>query len=427
MLGPNWTPPSDKDGMGDDVSWRDDPSVRQWPRPAPTPRLRLGRSGIVDSAEVDATAADADVAGLPDDQVVLVLVDGKPTLLALSRAQALAIGHTVLDADDDVLAAAGVVVRQFEPELEPELELWPEIPPIIDDGDAEPVEVEPEFEPEPWPVAPSVLEVDDQGQLLVHDVHEVPAEPQAEERWWGDEPSAPPEIVLPVPRSDIVRLSASGVVKRMRNPHGPVTVLAGADVVIRAGELVVVTGSAGCGTSVLLNCLVGFDDVDEGEVVLDGQPWREESDAVRARHRCASVGFAGQENDLVEYFTAAENVEVPLLCAGWRRHEARAAAIAMLGCFTLARQAEFSPAYLSTSGRQCVLLARALVGEPLVVVLDQPTALLDDAQTAQLMGCLTALQQRQSAILVATRDRRIIATASQVLTLQQGRLHTLTS
>ena len=419
--------------MGDDVSWRDDPSIRQWPRPAPSPRLRLGRSGIVDSAESEVAAVDTDVAGLPDDHVVLVLVDGKPTLLALSRTQALAIGHTVLDADDDVLAAAGVLVRELEPEvepgLEPGLEPWPEIPEIIDGTAVEP-KLEPvvmELEPESWPVVSAISNADDPGQPLVSDVHEVPAEPRAEERWWGDEPSAPPDIVVPVPRSDIVRLSASGVVKRLRNPHGPVTVLAGADVAIRSGELVVVTGSAGCGTSVLLNCLVGFDDVDEGEVVLDGQPWREESDAVRARHRCASVGFAGQENDLVEYFTAAENVEVPLLCAGWRRHEARAAAIAMLGCFTLARQAEFSPAYLSTSGRQCVLLARALVGEPLVVVLDQPTALLDDAQTAQLMECLTALQQRQSAILIATRDRRIIATASQVLTLQQGRLHTLTS
>lgn len=422
MLGPNWIPPSDKDWMGDDVSWRDDPSVRQWSRPTPAARLRLGRSGIVDPDAMDSDGVNSDVAGLPDDHVVLVLVDGTPTLLALSRAQALAIGHTVLDADDEMLTAAGVLVRELEPDFEP----WPEIPQITDVVAPEP---EPErdpgpyLEPEPWPLAPAVLDSDDDGQLLVRDLHAVPAESGPEERWWGDEPSAPVEHVVPVLRSDIVRLSATAVVKRMRNPDGSVTVLDGADLGIRAGEFVVVTGSAGCGTSTLLNCLVGLDDVDEGEVVLDGQPWRDESDAVRARHRCASVGFAGQENDLVEYFTAAENVEVPLLCAGWPRQEARATAIAMLGRFNLAPHAEFSPVHLSTSSRQCVLLARALVGDPLVVVLDQPTTHLDDDQTAHLIACISELQHRQSAILVATRDSRIIATAGQVLTLHQGRLH----
>jgi len=414
MLGPNWIAPSDKEGLGDDVSWRDDPSVRQWPRPTPAARLRLGRSGIVDPDAVDASAPNSDVAGLPDDHVVLVLVDGTPTLLALSRAQALAIGHTVLDADDELLTAAGVLVSELQPDFEP----WPEIPPIID------VE-EPELEPEPEPVTPAVSDTGD-GQLLAHDPPVMPADPELEQRWWGDEPStpaAPVEHIAPVLRSDIMRLAATGVVKRMRNPDGPVTILYGVDLQIGAGEFVVVTGSAGCGTSTLLNCLVGIDDVDGGEVVVDEQPWRDESDAVRARHRCASVGFAGQENDLVEYFTAAENVEVPLLCAGWSRSEARATAIAMLGCFNLAAHAEFSPVHLSTSSRQCVVLARALVGDPLVVVLDQPTAHLDDAQTAHLIACLTELQHRQSAILVATRDSRIIAVSGQVLTLHQGRLH----
>ena len=89
MLGPNWIPPSDKDGMGDDVSWRDDPSVRQWSRPTPAARLRLGRSGIVDPDAMDSDGVNSDVAGLPDDHVVLVLVDGTPTLLAALRTRAM--------------------------------------------------------------------------------------------------------------------------------------------------------------------------------------------------------------------------------------------------------------------------------------------------------------------------------------------------
>ncbi len=417
MLGPNWIPPADKDGMGDDVSWRDDPSVRQWPRPTPAARLRLGPS---------ATGDQNSVVGLSDDHVVLVLVDGTPTLLPLSRAQALAMGHTVLDADDDVLAAAGVVVRDVEP--------WPEIPPITDEPNPEPVPAEVE---------------------LFHRVDEVPValpqrgldtaehwEPVTKVRWWADEPPTPltqapepaqeseparPTSVVPDDASPSVRLLASGVVKRLRSPDGPLTVLDGLDLGVHAGECVVVTGTAGSGTSTLLNCLAGLDDVDEGDVIVDGQRWSEESDSDRARHRCASIGFAGQENDLVEQFTAAENVEVPLLCAGWRRQEARAAAMAMLGRFDLGDHAEFTPDQLSTSSRHCVVLARALVGDPLMVVLDQPTAHLDDTQTEHLVSCLTDLQCRQSAILVATRDSRITAVASRVFILQEGRLRSPTS
>ncbi|MDP8955186.1 MAG: ATP-binding cassette domain-containing protein, partial [Actinomycetota bacterium] len=111
-------------------------------------------------------------------------------------------------------------------------------------------------------------------------------------------------------------LSARGVRKTYRSGVESVEALDGVDLDVAPGEFVAVMGPSGSGKTTLLNCLSGLDDIDEGTVMVDGQPIHELSDARRTRHRAASMGFVFQAFNLIPVFTAVENVELPLLLAG---------------------------------------------------------------------------------------------------------------
>src|SRR6266571_5052055 len=109
-----------------------------------------------------------------------------------------------------------------------------------------------------------------------------------------------------------------------------VEALAGLDLSIEPGELVAVMGPSGSGKTTLLNCLSGLDDIDGGRVLVDGQDLFKMSDAARTTHRAKAMGFIFQSFNLIPVFTAAENVELPLLLAGTPASQAQKRATEML-------------------------------------------------------------------------------------------------
>src|SRR6266508_2062664 len=100
--------------------------------------------------------------------------------------------------------------------------------------------------------------------------------------------------------------------------------------IYRTGEMVAVMGPSGSGKTTLLNCLSGLDDIDGGRVLLDGQDLFKMSDAARTTHRAKAMGFIFQSFNLIPVFTAAENVELPLLLAGTPASQAQKRATEML-------------------------------------------------------------------------------------------------
>jgi putative ABC transport system ATP-binding protein len=188
------------------------------------------------------------------------------------------------------------------------------------------------------------------------------------------------------------------------------------------GELVALRGPSGSGKTTLLALVGAMLSPTSGEVLLDGESTSRLREAHRAEVRRRKVGFVFQDVQLIGGMTARENVLVPAVPDG--AHSAAARADALLERFGVAALARSPAAALSGGERQRVALARALVCDPPLLLLDEPTAHLDDARVAAIMKDLAALAAEGRALLVATHDARVAshAAVSRVLELAAGRL-----
>ena len=149
--------------------------------------------------------------------------------------------------------------------------------------------------------------------------------------------------------------------------------LRGVDLNVKRGEMVAIMGPSGCGKTTLLNCLSGLDELDSGQVLIDGVVLHELPDDQRSDYRARSMGFVFQLYNLLPVLSAVENVEMPLLLSGVGAAEARRRSIEMLDLMGLADRAYHIPGGLSGGQRQRVTIARALVNRPSIVWADEPT------------------------------------------------------
>ncbi|MEJ1168002.1 ABC transporter ATP-binding protein [Variovorax sp. CCNWLW235] len=184
---------------------------------------------------------------------------------------------------------------------------------------------------------------------------------------------------------------------------------------ITAGELVFLHGPSGCGKSTLLSLLAGVLVADEGRVTLLGHDWSQLSGAARDRCRVAHVGYIFQQFNLLPYLSVLDNVLLP--CRFSQRREAQAArsgssreqAEHLLDQMGLDHNLWKRQAMqLSVGQQQRVAAARALIGQPEVVIADEPTSALDeDRREAFLDVLLTACATNQSALVFVSHDQRI--------------------
>ena len=223
--------------------------------------------------------------------------------------------------------------------------------------------------------------------------------------------------------TDAPLLVAEGVRKVYRTGEVEVTALRDLDLRVRAGELVAVMGPSGSGKTTLLNCLSGLDDIDAGRVLIGGRDLFAMSDADRTEHRARSMGFVFQSFNLIPVFTAAENVELPLLLVGTDRREARGRAMAMLDRVGLTGRDRHRPNELSGGEQQRVTIARALVARPAIVWADEPTGNLDTAMAVQVMDLLLQLNAEEGqTIVLVTHDPSIGAAAHRLVRMRDGML-----
>ncbi|WP_030270935.1 ABC transporter ATP-binding protein [Streptomyces sp. NRRL B-24484] len=230
---------------------------------------------------------------------------------------------------------------------------------------------------------------------------------------------------MSTPTSDAPRplLAATGVRKVYRTGTVEVTALRDLDLTVLPGELVGVMGPSGSGKTTLLNCLSGLDDIDAGRVEVEGRDLFAMSDAERTEHRARAMGFVFQAFNLIPVFSAAENVELPLLLTGTAPREARARAEAMLERVGLGHRTAHRPGELSGGEQQRVTIARALVARPAVVWADEPTGNLDSTMAAQVMDLLHTLNRDEGqTIVLVTHDEAIGARLPRVIRMRDGRL-----
>jgi putative ABC transport system ATP-binding protein len=195
----------------------------------------------------------------------------------------------------------------------------------------------------------------------------------------------------------------------------------GVDLDVAPGEWVAIMGPSGCGKSTLLHLLGGLDSPDAGTVSVDGEDVGDLSETERALLRRKRIGYVFQFFNLVQDFTVAENVELPMLLAGERRDAARRRRHELLEAVGLSDVADASPSQLSGGQQQRVAIARALANRPGVLLADEPTGNLDTESARQVLALLRAQHDAGQTIVMVTHDARVAAAADRLLVMEDGR------
>jgi putative ABC transport system ATP-binding protein len=198
--------------------------------------------------------------------------------------------------------------------------------------------------------------------------------------------------------------------------------LSGIHLTIANGEYVAIAGPSGCGKSTLLSILGLLDSPTEGRYDLNGRPVQALGFAERARIRNREIGFIFQSFNLIGDLTVYENVELPLTYRGTRAAERRERVQHALERVGMGHRAKHLPSQLSGGQQQRVAVARALVGEPSILLADEPTGNLDSRNGEAVMGLLRELHRAGATICMVTHDPRFARHAERTVHLFDGRV-----
>ncbi|WP_334144239.1 ABC transporter ATP-binding protein [Rhabdothermincola sp.] len=222
-------------------------------------------------------------------------------------------------------------------------------------------------------------------------------------------------------------LQLSGVGVDVRDGDETLTILDGVDLSLERGQLVVITGRSGSGKSTLLSVAGLLRRPSRGEVIVAGQPTSALGVRQRTRLRRDHVAFVHQSAQLFPSLRAVEQLELVAHIHGRLDRAARRRARDLLGELGLGDRLHHLPSHLSGGERQRVAIGRALMGQPSVVLADEPTAALDPERSRQIMEALAQeTRQRKVATLVVIHDPAQLDLADRRLELRDHRLHDVT-
>lgn len=217
-------------------------------------------------------------------------------------------------------------------------------------------------------------------------------------------------------------LQLDGVTKVFLTDEIETHALSGIHLDIKQGEYVSIAGPSGCGKSTLLSILGLLDSPTAGTYLLNGKPVQGLNLTERARIRNREIGFIFQSFNLIGDLTVYENVELPLTYRGMSIAERRKRVNSALEKVGMAHRANHLPSQLSGGQQQRVAVARAVAGEPLILLADEPTGNLDSTNGEAVMELLRELHRAGATICMVTHDARFAKHADRSIHLFDGRV-----
>ena len=217
-------------------------------------------------------------------------------------------------------------------------------------------------------------------------------------------------------------IKMEGVTKIFRTEDVETHALSNVDLTIDRGDYISIAGPSGCGKSTLLSLLGLLDSPSGGKYLLNGKDVSQVSVAERTRIRNREIGFVFQAFNLIGDLTVYENVELPLTYRNMGSAERKKKTERALERVGMSHRKKHFPAQLSGGQQQRVAVARALGGDPLILMADEPTGNLDSQNSEAVMQLLSDLHQNGATICLVTHDPRYSRFADRTIHLFDGRI-----
>ena len=208
--------------------------------------------------------------------------------------------------------------------------------------------------------------------------------------------------------------------KNVSKIYGPLKALDSINLTVDEGEWVAIMGPSGSGKSTMMNIIGCMDKPSVGEVFLDGTDIAKQSDKRLTTIRRDKIGLIFQQFHLVNYLTALENVMVAQYYHSMPDEKEAMAALERVG---LADRAKHLPSQLSGGEQQRVSIARALINHPEIILADEPTGNLDEANEQIVIDIFKQLHREGTTLIVVTHDPEVAEVAQRTVVLEHGRLH----
>ncbi|WP_022882895.1 ABC transporter ATP-binding protein [Gryllotalpicola ginsengisoli] len=226
------------------------------------------------------------------------------------------------------------------------------------------------------------------------------------------------EETEPRPTGPVIQLR--GARKTYKSGSIEFEALRGIDLSIADGEYVAVVGPSGSGKSTIMNVLGCLDTLTSGEYLLAGENVEELDEIELAAVRGRRIGFVFQQFHLLPSLSAWRNVELPLVYAGVHRDERRERAVEALTKVGLGDRIDNRPGELSGGQQQRVAVARALVGEPTMILADEPTGNLDSRSTEDVLALFDELHEAGRTIVLITHEHDVAARSRRIVQVRDG-------
>ncbi len=218
----------------------------------------------------------------------------------------------------------------------------------------------------------------------------------------------------------VIRMS--GIKKSYKMGDSTLTVLKGISLTVNEGEFLAILGPSGSGKSTLMNMIGCMDSFDEGEYYLSGQPIHTMNDNKLTDIRNEYIGFIFQKYHLISKYTILRNVMMPLLIRGESAAEAEVKARERLIQLGMGERMDHKPTELSGGQQQRAAIARALVGNPKLLLADEPTGALDSATGKEVLKLFKELNEKGHTIVMITHDLNVAKSAGRIVRIVDGEL-----
>ena len=219
---------------------------------------------------------------------------------------------------------------------------------------------------------------------------------------------------------EIIKLSK--ISKKFYGAKNSISVLKNINLEINRGDLISLTGPSGSGKSTLLHLIALLDKPTSGEVFFKSRSFSKSTDSEKDLVRKKGISIIYQQNNLLNDFTALENVAIPLVNNGQNWQEANNKATKILFSVNLSKRLNHFPSELSGGEQQRVAVARALITEPDLILADEPTGSLDRKTAYEIFSLFRKLKSKNRAILYATHNRELSNKADYKLNILDGNI-----